>query len=37
MSVALIPLPGPGFLVLTGGLIITAVAAALLRKRPERT
>ena len=37
VGVVLIPLPGPGFVVLTGGVIVTAVAAALLRKRPERT
>jgi hypothetical protein len=31
------PLPGPGFVVLTGGLITAVVAAALLRRRPEHT
>ena len=34
---ALIPLPGPGFLGLAGGVIVAAVSAVLLRKRPERT
>ncbi|MFC7492103.1 MULTISPECIES: hypothetical protein [unclassified Knoellia] len=34
---ALIPLPGPGFIVLTLGVIVTAVAAALLQQSPERT
>jgi len=37
VGLALIPLPGPGFLVLSGGIIVAAVAAALLRKRPDRT
>ena len=37
VGVALIPLPGPGFIVLTGGVVVTAVAAVLLRKRPKLT
>ncbi len=37
VGVALIPLPGPGMLVLTGGVIVAAVAAVLLGKRPEHT
>lgn len=37
VGVALIPLPGPGFLVLIGGVIVAAVAALLLRKHSERT
>ncbi|MFW5469760.1 PGPGW domain-containing protein [Knoellia sp. CPCC 206435] len=37
LGVALIPLPGPGFIVLTLGVIVTAVAAALLQHRPKRT
>jgi hypothetical protein len=37
VGVALIPLPGPGSVVLSGGVIVAAVAAVMLRKRPERT
>lgn len=37
LGAALIPLPGPGFVVLAGGVIVAAVAAVLLRKGPERT
>ena len=37
LGAALIPLPGPGFVVLTGGVIVAAVAAVLLPKGPERT
>jgi hypothetical protein len=37
VGVALIPLPGPGFVVLTAGVIIAGVAAAVLRQRPQRT
>ena len=37
VGVVLIPLPGPGLVVLTGGVIVAAVAAVLLRKGPERT
>ena len=37
VGAALIPLPGPGLLVLTGGVIVAAIAAVLLRKRPEHT
>ena len=34
VGIALIPLPGPGFVVLSGGVIVAAVAAALLRSAP---
>ena len=37
VGVALIPLPGPGSVVLSGGVIVADVAAVMLRKRPERT
>ena len=37
VGVVLIPLPGPGLVVLTAGAIVAAVAAVLLRKGPERT
>ena len=37
LGVVLIPLPGPGFVVLTSGVIVAAIAAVLLRKGPERT
>ncbi|GEM_PF-6585428 len=37
VGVALIRLPGPGFTVLTSGLIVAVAAAAVLRKRPEHT
>ena len=37
VGVVLIPLPGPGLVVLTGGVIVAAVAGVLLRKGPERT
>jgi hypothetical protein len=37
VGVVLIPLPGPGFVVLTAGVIVAAVAGVLLRKGPERT
>ena len=34
VGLALIPLPGPGSVVLTSGVIVAAVAAVLVRKRP---
>ena len=34
---ALIPLPGPGFLVLAIGVILSGIALALLRRNPEST
>ena len=37
VGVVLIPLPGLGLVVLTGGVIVAAIAAVLLRKGPERT
>lgn len=37
VGAAFIPLPGPGLLVLTGGVIVAAIAAVLLRKHPEHT
>ena len=37
VGAALIPLPGPGMFVLTGGVIVVAIAAVLLRKRPDHT
>jgi GMP synthase PP-ATPase subunit len=37
VGVVLIPLPGPGLVVLTTGAIVAAVAAVLQRKGPERT
>lgn len=37
VGAALIPLPGPGLFVLTGGVIVAVIAAVLLRTRPERT
>ena len=36
-GLVLIPLPGPGVIILTGGVIVAAVAAVLLRNRYERT
>lgn len=33
VGLALIPLPGPGFVVLTGGVVVAAVAALMLRTR----
>jgi hypothetical protein len=35
IGVALIPLPGPGPLVVTRGVVVAGVAAVLRRKRPE--
>ena len=35
VGIALIPLPGPGMLVLTGGVIVAAVAAVLLGSAPN--
>ena len=37
VGLVLIPLPGPGLIVLTGGVIVAAAAAVLLRKGTERT
>lgn len=37
LGAALIPLPGPGFVVLAGGVIVAAAAVVLLPKVPERT
>ena len=37
VGAVLIPLPGPGLIILTGGVIVAAVAAVLLRKGTERT
>lgn len=37
LGVALIPLPGPGFMVLSLGVVVTAVAVALLQQRSKRT
>ena len=37
VGAVLIPLPGPGLIILTGGVIVAAVAAVLLRKVTERT
>lgn len=33
----LIPLPGPGLIILTAGVVVAAVAAILVRKGPNRT
>lgn len=37
VGLVLIPLPGPGLIVLTGGVIVAVAAAVLLRKGTERT